>query len=71
VPDDNKYDKARDLSERALDAVVHGDEDEATKLIDQAKATNPRAVEDIVQELEEDATSEHNLDKISEDLGRK
>lgn len=67
--DDKKYDEARDLSEKALDAFVEGDEDKAAKLVEQAKATDPQAVKDVVQELDEDASSEHDPAKINEKLG--
>jgi hypothetical protein len=71
VVDDKKYDEARDLSEKALDAFVEGDEDKAAKLVEQAKATNPQAVKDVAQELDEDAGSEHDPAKINEELGAK
>lgn len=66
---DAKYDQARGLSEKALDALVHGD-DKAGKLVGQAKGINPQAVKDIVQELDEDAASEHDPAKINDQLGR-
>jgi hypothetical protein len=66
---DNKYDQARDLSEKALDAFVEGDEDKAAQLVERAKATDPQAVKDVAQELEEDADSEHDPAKINEEVG--
>ena len=69
MADDNKYDQARDLSEKALDAFVEGDEDKAAKLVDQAKTADPQAVKDVVQELDEDAGSEHDPAKINQELG--
>jgi hypothetical protein len=66
---DNKYDQARNLSEKALDAFVDGDEEKAARLVDQAKATDPQAVKDVAQELDEDAGSEHDPAKINEELG--
>jgi hypothetical protein len=69
VANDNKYDQARNLSEKALEAFVDGDEDKAAKLVDQAKTINTQAVEDVAQELDEDADSEHDPAKINEELG--
>ena len=69
MADDNKYDQARDLSEKALDAFVEGDEDKAAKLVEQAKVADPQAVRDVAQELDEDAGSEHDPAKINAELG--
>ena len=69
MPDQNKYDEARSLSEKALEALVEGKEDNAEKLLEQAKAIDGRAVNDVVQELDEDATSEHDVTKINRKLG--
>lgn len=69
MADDKKYDQAREISEKALEAFVDGDEDKAGKLVEQAKATNPQAVKDVAQELDEDAGSEHDPAKLNEDLG--
>jgi hypothetical protein len=68
MADDKKYDQARNLSEKALDAFVDGDEDKAAKLVEQAEATDPRAVQDVAHELDEDADSEHDPAKINEEL---
>jgi len=69
MADDKKYDQARGLSEKALDALVEGDEDKAAKLIEQAQAANPQALRDVAQELDEDAGSEHDPAKVAENLG--
>jgi hypothetical protein len=54
------------MTEKALDAYVEGDEKTGGKLVDQAKAVNEAAVRDVNDELEEDATSEHDPQKLSE-----
>lgn len=54
---DDKHEKARDLTEQALDALVEGDEARADKLIDKAKKLDPSAVEEVVEDLDEDAAS--------------
>jgi hypothetical protein len=69
MAEEKKYDQARNLSEKALEAFVDGDEDKAAKLVEQAKATDPQAVKDVAQELDEDADSEHDPAKINEELG--
>ncbi len=60
------YDRAREITEKALDAYVEGDEKTGGKLVDQAKNLNEAAVRDVHQELEEDAASEHDPKKISQ-----
>ncbi len=50
---DDKHDKALDLTEQALDALVEGDEKAAAKLVQKAKALDPEAVEEVVHDLEE------------------
>ena len=47
-----------DLTEKALEALDTGREEEADKLIEQAKKLDPSAVEEVVQDLEEAATSD-------------
>lgn len=69
MADETQYDKARDLAEKALDAFVDGDEDKAAELAEKAKATDPQAVKDVSDELADDDSSEHDIDKINEDLG--
>jgi uncharacterized protein HemY len=44
MAEDKKYDQARNQSEKALDALVDGDEEKAARLIEQAKTTDPQAV---------------------------
>jgi len=69
MADEKKYDKARELAEDALRKAVDGDDKAADKLAQEAKATDPQAVEDVLQELDEDASSEHDPEKIKEELG--
>jgi hypothetical protein len=59
------YDRAREMTEKALDAYVEGDEKKGGKLVDQAKGVNEAAVRDVHQELEDDAASEHDTQKLS------
>ena len=65
---DDKYDKARDLADKALEKFVEGHDEEAAKLGEQAKATDPQAVEDRLRELDPEA-SKKDPGKIKEELG--
>jgi uncharacterized protein HemY len=50
----NKRERARDIAEQGLDKVIEGDEEEGEKLIDQAKKLDPKAVEELAEEIEHD-----------------
>lgn len=69
MAEDSSYDKARELAEDALTKTVEGDDKAAEKLAQEAKAMNQQAVEDVLHDLDEDAGSEHDPEKIREDLG--
>jgi hypothetical protein len=62
--DSKSYDRAREMTGRALD--VEGDEKAGGKLIDQAKGVNEAAVRDVRDELEEDAASEPDPKKLNQ-----
>ena len=53
------YEEARKLAEDALDAYAKGDPRQGDELVEQAKATNQQAVQEVAQELEEDKDSDH------------
>jgi len=67
-PDDN-YNKARDLAEKALEEAAAGNDEKAQQLADEARALDPDAVQDVSDELAEDAESVGNPEQIKEDLG--
>jgi hypothetical protein len=69
MADTSSYDKARDMAEQALKKTVEGDNETAEELAQKAKATNQQAVEDVLHDLDEDASSEHDPLKIQEELG--
>jgi histone H3/H4 len=69
MADNKQYDKARELAEEAMKKTVEGDDVGAEKLAKKAKATNSQAVEDVLNDLDEDADSEHDPDKINEKAG--
>jgi hypothetical protein len=51
----DKHEKALDLTEDALDAMVKGDEAKADKLIAEAKKLDPTAPAEVVQDMDEAA----------------
>lgn len=55
------HDKARDLTEKALDAFVEGNEDKAGSLVDKARKMDPSGVQEVMDDLEEDKNSDHNV----------
>jgi type II secretory pathway predicted ATPase ExeA len=58
---ETQHDKARDIGEDALDALAKGKPEEAQKKIDEAKRLDPSALEELVEDLEEDAGSDPNI----------
>jgi hypothetical protein len=68
--DENADDRAREMTGKALDAYVEGDEKTGGKLIDQAKGVNEAAVRDVRDELEEDAASEHDPKKLNQSASK-
>ncbi len=58
--DDGQHEKARDLAEKALDEYAKGDQAEGDKLAEQAARIDRSAVEEVVQEIDEDAGSNHD-----------
>ncbi len=55
TPDAEKHDKARELTEQALDKLVQGQDSEVDALIAKAKKLDESAVVEVVDDLEEDA----------------
>jgi hypothetical protein len=68
--DSKSYDRAREMTEKALDTYVEGDDKTGGKLVDQAKGVNEAAVRDVRDELEEDAASEHDPEKLSQSVSK-
>ena len=63
-----RYEKARQITEKALEALKENDEAKAGGLIDEAKRVDENAVRDVHEMLEEDASSEHDPAKLNEDI---
>ncbi len=59
--EDDKHEKARDTAEEALGAFSEGDEKRGTELAQQAAKIDRSAVEELVQDLDEDAKSNHEV----------
>ena len=54
----DRHEKARELAEDALGALAKGQEDKADRLIEEAKKLDGSALEEVVQDLDEDAGSD-------------
>ena len=61
APDDQAHEKARDLAEGAMEAIVKGDERRADQLLDKARQLDPSAVQEVAEDLEEDAGSDPDI----------
>ena len=51
---ENKRARAHDIAEEGLDKIVDGDTKAGEKLIDKAKKIDPKAVEELAEEVERD-----------------
>jgi uncharacterized protein HemY len=51
---ENKRERAHDIAEEGLDKIVEGDAEAGEKLIDKAKKIDPKAVEELAEEVERD-----------------
>ena len=54
----DRHEKARELAEDALGALAKGQEDKADRLVEEAKKLDESALEEVVQDLDEDAGSD-------------
>jgi len=55
------HETARRLTEDALDAYVEGDKKKGDQLVDRAQQTDSSAVEEVMQDLDADAQSDHSV----------
>jgi predicted transcriptional regulator len=51
---ENNRERAHDIAEEGLDKIVEGDAEAGEKLIDKAKKIDPKAVEELADEVERD-----------------
>jgi hypothetical protein len=67
-------DRAHDLAEEGLDKISEGDADKGRRMIEEAKKIEPKAVEELAQEIENDRASAERFtgkDKENTAAGRK
>ncbi len=58
---DDKHETARHLTEDALGAYAKGNEKKGDELVEEAKRTDISAVKEVLQDIEEDAGSDHTV----------
>jgi hypothetical protein len=56
MPED-KHSKALDLTDAALEKIATGDEKAADQLLEQAKKLDPSAPQEVLRDLDEDASN--------------
>jgi predicted transcriptional regulator len=61
---ENKRDRAHDIAEEGLDKVVEGDVEAGKTMIDRARKIDPKAVDELADEVERDrAKAERYIQK--------
>jgi hypothetical protein len=60
---DDKHESARQITEDALGAYAKGDDKKGDDLVEKAKQTDSSAVEEVLDDLEEDAGADHSVPK--------
>ncbi len=50
----NERERVHDIAEDGLDKIIEGDEEKGRKAIEEAKKRDPKAVEDLAEEIERD-----------------
>ena len=58
-----RHENARQLTEDAMEAYVKGDQQRGNDLVDEAKRTDSSAIEEVLQDLDEDAGSDHSISR--------
>jgi hypothetical protein len=53
----NQRELAREIAEEGLDMIVEGEEEAGRKMFDQARRIDPKAVEELAEEIERDKES--------------
>jgi hypothetical protein len=68
----NDRDRAHDLAEKVLDKIIEGEADKGRRMIEEAKKIEPKAVEQLAEEIEHDrAAAERFVGKDKEKPGKK
>lgn len=60
-PKRDRHEEARQMTEAALEAMARGDDKRASELVQKAKRTDITAIEEVLQDLDEDAGSNHEV----------
>ena len=61
---ENKRKRAHDIAEEGLDKVIEGDKEAGKKMIDEARKIDPKAVDELADEVERDREkAERFIDK--------
>jgi hypothetical protein len=61
---EDKRERAHDIAEEGLDKIIEGDQKKGQDMIEEAKKIDPKAVEDLAQEVERDKEdAERFIDK--------
>jgi hypothetical protein len=68
MADDQQYDEARNLAKDAPETFVNGHDKEAEQLAEKSKAADWQAAEDLLREMDEEASSEHDIAEINREL---
>ena len=50
----SERERAHDIAEEGLDKIIEGDKEKGRRMIDEAKKRDPKAVDDLAQEVERD-----------------
>jgi hypothetical protein len=58
---DEQHETARQLTEDALGAYARGEREKGDKMVEEAKRTDSSAIEEVIQDLDEDAGSDHTV----------
>jgi vacuolar-type H+-ATPase subunit H len=60
----NEPEGAHDIAEEGLDKIIEGDKETGRRMIDEARKRDPKAVEDLAEEVERDRDeAERFIDK--------
>ncbi|HEY3911250.1 MAG TPA: hypothetical protein VGM07_15360 [Stellaceae bacterium] len=60
----DEREQAHDIADEGLDKIIEGDEQKGRRMIDDAKKRDPKAVEDLAEEVERDKDeAERFIDK--------
>ncbi|HUC09287.1 MAG TPA: hypothetical protein VL985_02540 [Stellaceae bacterium] len=60
----NERDLAHDIADEGLEKIIEGDEEKGRRMIEEAKKRDPKAVEELAEEVERDREqAEHFIDR--------